>query len=218
VIARQGVVRERIIAFLDSLKLDAIAYPTSTRKPVLVGDPQLGGTCALSAQTGLPAISMPAGFTADGLPTGLELLGRPFSDARLVAYAYAFEQGGARRRPPPAAPSLVNGKAPQPVHFTASAGGVAGRFIFEPLSSDLSYTVQLSPALQRSVTAIVIRRTDAAGTRVIRRVLGPGMPAAGGWTRLLGLDLDAFHAGRVTMAVFTTQGASPAAEVALKAR
>jgi Asp-tRNA(Asn)/Glu-tRNA(Gln) amidotransferase A subunit family amidase len=218
VLAKQAVVRERLIAFLDSLKLDAIVYPTSTRKPVLAGDPQLGGTCALSAQTGLPAITMPAGFTADGLPTGLELLGRPFSDARLVAYAYAFEQAGARRRAPPAAPPLVNGRAPQPVTFVVTAGGVVGRFAFEPMSSDLSYTVQLSPALQRSVTAIVLRRTDGAGTRVIRRVLGPGMPQAGGWTRLLGLDLEAFHAGRVTMAVFTAQGAVPAAEVAVKAQ
>ena len=216
VLAKQAVVRERIIALLDSLKLDAIAYPTSTRKPVLAGDPQLGGTCALSAQTGLPAITMPAGFTADGLPTGLELLGRPFSDARLVAYAYAFEQAGPRRRPPPAAPPLINGKAPQPVTFVAAAGGATGRFAFEPLSSDLSYTVQLAPALQREVTAVVIRRTDGAGTRVIRRVLGPGMPQAGGWTRLLGLDLDAFHAGRVTMAVFTTKGTTPTAEIALK--
>ncbi|MBI5600404.1 MAG: hypothetical protein HY944_02430 [Gemmatimonadetes bacterium] len=49
-------------------------------------------------------------------------------------------------------------------------------------------------------------------------MLGPGMPAAGGWMRLLGLDLAAFHAGRVTMAVFTTQGAEPAADVALQAR
>jgi hypothetical protein len=38
--------------------------------------------------------------------------------------------------------------------------------------------------------------------------------AAPGWTRLLGLD--AFHAERVTMAVFTTTGAAPAAEIALK--
>ena len=218
VLARQAVIRARIIALLDSLKLDAIAYPTSTRKPVLAGDPQLGGTCALSAQTGLPAITMPAGFTADGLPTGLELLGRPFSDARLVAYAYAFEQAGPRRRPPPAAPPLINGRAPQAMTFVAAAGGVTGRFMFEPLSSDLSYTVQLSPALQREVTAVVIRRTDGAGTRVIRRVLGPGMTQAGGWTRLLGFDLDAFHAGRVTMAVFTTKNAVPTAEIALKAR
>lgn len=218
VLAKQAKVRERLIALLDSLKLDAVAYPTSTRKPVLAGDPQLGGTCALAAQTGLPAISMPAGFTADGLPTGLELLGRPFSDARLVAYAYAFEQAGARRRPPPAAPPLLNGQAPPPVRFAASAAGADGRFIFEPLSSDLSFTLQLSPALQRDVVAIVLRRKDEAGTRVIRRLLGPGMPAAGGWTRLLGLDLEAFHAGRITMAVFTTKSVVPAAEVALKAR
>lgn len=218
VLAKQALVRERIIALLDSLRLDALAYPTSTRKPVLAGDPQLGGTCALSAQTGLPAITMPAGFTADGLPTGLELLGRPFSDARLVAYAYAFEQAGPRRRPPPAAPPLINGRAPQAVTFAAAGGGATGRFMFEPLSSDLSYRVQLSPTLQREVTAVVIRRADGAGTRVIRRVLGPGMTQAGGWTRLLGLDLDAFHAGRVTMAVFTTKDAVPTAEIALKAR
>ena len=216
VIARQAVLRARLLAFLDSLKLDAIAYPTSTRKPVLAGDPQLGGTCALSAQTGLPAITMPAGFTADGLPTGLELLGRPFSDARLVAYAYAFEQAGPRRRPPPAAPALVNGHAPRPVAFAASAGGAEGHFIFEPMSSDLSFTVHIAPALRRDLTAVVLRRRDGEGTRVIRRLLGPAMTEAGGWTRLLGLDLDALRAGRVTMAVFTARQVDPSFETILR--
>lgn len=218
VLAKQAIVRERLIGFLDSLKLDAIAYPTSTRKPVLVGDPQLGGTCALSAQTGLPAISMPAGFTADGLPTGLELLGLPFSDARLVAYAYAFEQAGARRRPPPAAPPLIAGRAPRPVKFSTTIAGVEGQFMFEPMSSDLSYVVRVSPAVQATVTAVVLRRSDAGGVRVIRRLAGPNMSSVGGWTRLLGLDLEAFRAGHVSMAVFTTAGATAAAEVALRAR
>lgn len=217
-LAKQAVVRARIIAFMDSLTLDALAYPTVVRKPVLMGDPQLGSTCQLSAQTGLPAITMPAGFTADGLPTGLELLGRPFSDARLVAFAYAFEQSGPRRRPPPTTPALIAGRAPQAVRFVTTAAGVEGRFMFDPLSSDLSYTVQLSPAAQRNVSAVVIRRSDKAGTRVIRRVLGPDMPAAGGWVRLLGLDLDAFREGRVTMAVYPTAGAAPSAEVTLKAK
>jgi hypothetical protein len=54
VLARQAQLRARIIAFMDSLKLDALAYPTSARKPVIVGDPQLGATCALAAQTGVP--------------------------------------------------------------------------------------------------------------------------------------------------------------------
>jgi Asp-tRNA(Asn)/Glu-tRNA(Gln) amidotransferase A subunit family amidase len=218
VLAKQGVVRTRIVALLDSLRLDALAYPTSTRKPVLTGDPQLGGTCALSAQTGLPAITMPAGFTADGLPTGLELLGRPFSDARLVAFAYAFEQAGPRRRPPPAAPPLVDGRAPAPVRFAAAVAGVNARFTYEPMSSDLSFVVEVAPTVRSQVTAVVLRRTDAAGVRVVRRLLGPEVPAAGGWTRLLGLDLDAFHAGRLTMAVFTQATSGPAGEVAVAPR
>lgn len=218
VLAKQAVVRARIIALLDSLNLDALAYPTSTRKPVLTGDPQLGGTCALSAQTGLPSVSMPAGFTADGLPTGLELMGRPFSDARLVAFAYAFEQAGPRRRPPPAAPPLVNGASPTPVRFTVAAAGVNTRFIYEPMSSDLSFMVEVPAQLRGQVTAVVLRRSDATGVRVLRRLLGPEVAAAGGWTRLLGLDLDAFHAGRLTLAVFTAAAAEPAAEVAVRAR
>jgi Asp-tRNA(Asn)/Glu-tRNA(Gln) amidotransferase A subunit family amidase len=219
VIAKQGLVRARITALLDSLRLDALAYPTSTRKPVLAGDPQLGGTCALSAQTGLPAISMPAGFTADGLPTGVELLGRAFSDARLIAMAFAFEQAGPRRRPPPAAPPLKNGQPPARSEVTVRQLGVEARIIFEPLSSDLTYTLQVAPNRQRAITAVVLRRTDASGTRVIRRLAGPDMPATGGWTRLLGLDRAALRTGGVTLAIFTTDGgATPAVEVPLRLR
>ena len=218
VLAKQALVRARIIAFLDSLKLDAIAYPTSVRKPVLTGDPQLGSTCALSAQTGLPAISMPAGFTSDGLPTGLELLGRPFSDARLVAYAFAFEQAGPRRRPPVSTPPLINGKPPRPLTFVANAAGVEGRFSYDPLSSDLNYTVRAGSTTSTTVQAVVLRRKDADGIRVIRRVLGPDMRAAGGWIRLLGADLTAFRAGGLSLAVFGDHGTDPIAEVAVAPR
>ena len=162
VLERQALLRARIIAFMDSLHLDAIAYPTSTRKPVLAGDPQLGGTCALSAQTGLPAITMPAGFTGDGLPTGLELLGRPFSDVRLVQYAYAFEQGGPRRKAPSSTPSLVNGRAPGVVTFKTEASSATGTFTFNPLTSELRYSVRLAGAPPKMVQAVVLRRADPA--------------------------------------------------------
>jgi amidase len=45
----------------------------------------------LISVTGLPAISVPAGFTADGLPVGLQLVGRRRGDWDLLAVAYAFE-------------------------------------------------------------------------------------------------------------------------------
>jgi aspartyl-tRNA(Asn)/glutamyl-tRNA(Gln) amidotransferase subunit A len=41
---------------------------------------------------GLPGISVPGGFTADGLPLGLQLIGQPFQEDRLLQAAYAFEQ------------------------------------------------------------------------------------------------------------------------------
>jgi aspartyl-tRNA(Asn)/glutamyl-tRNA(Gln) amidotransferase subunit A len=42
--------------------------------------------------TGLPAISVPCGFTKAGLPSGLQLAGRPFEEATILRAAYAYEQ------------------------------------------------------------------------------------------------------------------------------
>ena len=230
VIARQALLRARMIAFMDSLKLDAIAYPSIGQRPVLVGAPQLMSNCALSAQSGLPAISMPAGFTSDGLPTALELLGRPWADARLVAFAYAYEQGGRRRRAPASTPPLVNGKAPAPVTFTVSAGptvsAATAQFTFNAPTSELSYTMQVSGTNATAVQAVVIRRADAVGVgatgfgqrRVINRALGPGMTSGIGKMRLQGDDLAAFNAGRLSVAVFGGGGAEPIAEVQISAR
>lgn len=41
---------------------------------------------------GLPAISVPCGFTRAGLPIGLQLIGRPFREAELLASAHTYEQ------------------------------------------------------------------------------------------------------------------------------
>jgi aspartyl-tRNA(Asn)/glutamyl-tRNA(Gln) amidotransferase subunit A len=42
--------------------------------------------------TGLPAVSLPCGFTADNLPVGLQLFGRHYDEATLLRVAYAYEQ------------------------------------------------------------------------------------------------------------------------------
>ena len=228
-IARQALLRARMIAFMDSAELDAIAYPTIGQRPVLVGLAQLASNCALSSQSGLPAISMPAGFTSDGLPTALELMGRPFSDVRLVSFAFAYEQNGRRRRAPVSTPPLVNGKAPAPVTFSVSAGpatsAVNSLFNFNQLTSELSYTVRLIGTKASTIQAVVLRRADASGVgasalgqrRVISRMLGPEMTTGTGKYRLMGDELAAFQAGRISLAVFGSAGADPIAEVRVNA-
>ena len=52
--------------------------------------------------TGQPAICLPAGVTAEGLPVGLQIVGRPFDEPGVLRAAYAFEQQSGRtdKRPP----------------------------------------------------------------------------------------------------------------------
>lgn len=54
----------------------------------------------IASQTWLPAMSVPAGFTADGLPVGLEFVTKPYDEPAMFRLAYAYEQATRHRRPP----------------------------------------------------------------------------------------------------------------------
>jgi len=133
-------------------KLDALAYPTLRRKAALIGEPQRGSeNCQLSASTGLPAISMPAGFTTDGVPVGIELLGAAWSEARLLVIAFAYEQATHPRRPPPATPALTNGRAPSALSFIVNLGGAHVTFTFDAVEGTLAWDAMSIRPLVASV-------------------------------------------------------------------
>src|SRR5262249_591663 len=95
-------------------KLDAIVYPTSSRRPGVIADLGIagggggGGTPSatnVANLTGFPDLIVPAGFTGDNLPVGLSFFGPAFSESRLLALGYSFEQTTHARRRPVHAPA-----------------------------------------------------------------------------------------------------------------
>ncbi|MDH3641622.1 MAG: amidase family protein [Gammaproteobacteria bacterium] len=92
--------RQRTLAVMAQHGLDVLAYPSIRRKAEPIGLDQPGSNCRLSANSGLPALTLPAGFTDDGLPVGIELLGAPWSEPMLLSLGFSFEQGTRHRRPP----------------------------------------------------------------------------------------------------------------------
>ena len=74
-------------------------------RPTIESD-RVGNNRRLSPILGFPAMTVPAGFTTDGLPVGIEFLARPFAEALLLKLGYAYEQGTHHRRPPALTPAL----------------------------------------------------------------------------------------------------------------
>jgi len=106
IVARNARLKDSIVKLMDDRNVVALVYPTMRRTSAKIGEPQLGGNCAASAATGLPAVTVPAGFADDGMPVGVEFLGRPFAEADLLKLAYSYEQQTHHRRPPSLTPPL----------------------------------------------------------------------------------------------------------------
>jgi Asp-tRNA(Asn)/Glu-tRNA(Gln) amidotransferase A subunit family amidase len=104
--------RLAVIKVMSDLNLDAILYPHQKRLVALVGQPQLERNGELSRGAGFPAITFQAGFSAptetapQGVPIGVEMVGREYSEPMLLKFAYAFEQATKHRKPPLSAPPL----------------------------------------------------------------------------------------------------------------
>ena len=62
------------------------------------------------SSTGLPGIVLPAGYTKDNLPVGIEFIGKSFDDLRLLQIAYGYEQATKKRRSPQLTPPLPGEK------------------------------------------------------------------------------------------------------------
>lgn len=178
--------------------VDALVYPTLRVKPVYLGEGQYGSLCQVSAHSGLPAISMPAGFTADGVPVGIELLARPYEDARLVALGYAWEQAANPRRPPQRTPSLLSDKLT--LEFVVDAEGIGGGLQLDRPTQTLHYVLEVPGSDAADVTEVRLHRGAAETNGPVIELLGPGLD---GETPIRNEDLDDLLSERLYLVVYT---------------
>ena len=220
-LAKRDENRAAITALLDERELDALVYPTIRRTARPIGQPQPGSNCALSATSGLPAITVPAGFAADDMPVGMELLGRAWAESRLIELAFAYEQGTRHRRAPDFTPSLVSPPAPVPLVASVQADPglrVDASFVLGPATRTVRYQILGTEPIADQVLLVALHRRgpdeDAENGPVLRYLSRRGVSAAGSLD-LTGPEMHALRAGRLYVAVHTTANLAGAVRIDL---
>lgn len=123
----EAVYKAAFTAAMDKAGVDALVLPVWAQPPLLNGDrnthlmkPLASGQPVTGLWSSLtfvastlqwPAVSVPSGYIGDGLPLGLQMIGRAWSDASLIGYAYAYEQATRHRRQPSSVPPLAPASA-----------------------------------------------------------------------------------------------------------
>lgn len=110
-IYNKEIVATRVLKLMADNNLDAMIYPHQQQLVCKVGEHQLQRNGVLCSAIGFPSICVPAGFAEVehapiGIPVGMEIMGRPWSEDMLIGIAYAFEQHSQFRKTPVSTPDL----------------------------------------------------------------------------------------------------------------
>jgi Asp-tRNA(Asn)/Glu-tRNA(Gln) amidotransferase A subunit family amidase len=209
---RQAMVKRRalrsaVLAALEEQRIDALAYPTLRRKAALIGEAQGGTNCQLSATTGLPSMSMPAGFSTDGVPIALELLAGEWQEAKLLKYAYAWEQSAKPRKPPFSTPPLVKGLAPASTAADLVIGAATLKLSYDPTTGALRYEAATPKlVIPDRVTALTIQRSDGDKPGpIVAQLLAPNQVSGSGTLTMRGRNREELVDGKLFVHFYTRQ-------------
>ena len=219
-LSKRDEIRRTIVDLMTEESLDALLYPTIRQTARPVGQPQPGSNCALSANSGLPAITVPAGYAEDDMPVGVELLGLPWSELRLLELAYAYEQGTEHRRAPAFTPSLFSestGVVLETRFTTASPLTVEASFTLDPSTQVLQFRTAVFGLSDSDVLAIDLHRrsTDSEKGPVLRQLSRRNGPRVAGRLRLSGREMSALRRGLLYLDVHTIDNVTGAARIDL---
>ncbi|MDG1708988.1 MAG: amidase family protein, partial [Emcibacteraceae bacterium] len=99
-----------VVASMDHANVDVIIYPSWTNPPALLSradeDYKGDNSQIIAPATGLPAVTVPMGFSHGDLPAGLQVLARDYQEDILFTISYAYEQATKHRKAPRRFPEI----------------------------------------------------------------------------------------------------------------
>jgi len=108
-VAEEIRMRDAYEKAMQDAGIDAFILPVASYPPKLNGDRNTtptGVTTWIASGLHWPAAVVPMGYTYEDLPSGLQIVGRPWSEATLLEIAYSYEQATHHRHPPATVPPL----------------------------------------------------------------------------------------------------------------
>ena len=102
----------KVMKLMADYELDAMVYPHQQQLVCKTGGSQQQRNGVLCSVTGFPSIAVPAGYSTPdenapiGVPVGMEIIGRPWSEPTLIEIAYGFQQAAPLRKSPPTTPDF----------------------------------------------------------------------------------------------------------------
>jgi len=106
----ESAMRRAYLRAMERAEIDAFVLPVASYPPKLNGDRNVtppGANTWIASGLHWPAMAVPMGYTYEDLPSGLQIVGRPWSEPMLIEIAYAYEQATQHRRPPSTVPPLA---------------------------------------------------------------------------------------------------------------
>jgi amidase len=224
-VAKREDARRTVIATMEREKIVALVHPTIRQKAALIGAAQGGSNCQLSPTTGLPALSVPAGFTPDGLPVGIEFVGRPFSEADLLKLGAALERATKARRPPASTPPLTRDQiaafakvatSPAPSSASSTRDPSIRASFRQSAPNVLTFEAAIEGVAPQDMLLLALHRVPAppaAGEStapnsagfLIARLLRTGELSGRGEISLRDSEREDLAAGRLRVRLFTRQ-------------
>jgi Asp-tRNA(Asn)/Glu-tRNA(Gln) amidotransferase A subunit family amidase len=107
--ADEARMRQAYLGAMDRNRIDALILPVAAFPPKLNGDRNTtptGATTWIASGLHWPAAVVPMGYTYEDLPSGLQIIGRPWSEPLLIEIAHAYERATRHRKPPASTPPL----------------------------------------------------------------------------------------------------------------